>query len=260
MHGVIDSHTHLDSLDDPDAAIARAREVGVHGMVSIGCGAASIRAALDIARRHPHAVRVSAGVHPQAAAAFDMTTFDEIARLARDPFVVAIGETGYDQFRDHGTLEQQDPAFIAQASLARELDLPLVIHTRAAEAHTLAMLDAHASDLTVVLHCYSFGDPADVDVVLAHESWVCSFAGNVTYPSAQPLRDALALMSPDRVMVETDAPYLTPVPHRGSPNEPAHVQHTLARVAEVLDLSFDEARAATQATAERVYRWVPDRG
>jgi len=254
---VIDSHTHLDYADVPAEWVERAVRAGVHGMVSVGCGADSIRATLEIARAHPDHVRVAAGVHPQMAAAFDMSTFEEVAELARDPLVVAIGETGFDQYRDHGTLAQQDPAFDAQCELARELDKPLVIHSRAAEAHTIAALDEHAADLDVILHCFALTEPADLEVVLAHERWACSFAGNLTYPSAQPLRDAVARIPLDRLMVETDAPYLSPKPYRGKPNEPSYVQHTLQVLAETKGLTFEQARAGTMATAERVFGWSP---
>lgn len=254
---MIDSHTHLDYADDPAEWIERAVTAGVHGMVSVGCGADSIRATLRIARANPDHVRVAAGVHPQMAADFDMSTFDEIADLARDPLVVAIGETGFDQFRDHGTLAQQDPAFDAQCRLARELGKPLVIHSRAAEDHTIAALDEHAADLDVILHCFALSRPEHLAIVLDHPRWTCSFAGNVTYPSAQELRDAVAAIPLDRLMVETDAPYLSPKPHRGTPNEPAYVQHTLQVLAEAKGVSFDEARSATSATAERVFGWAP---
>jgi TatD DNase family protein len=254
---VIDSHTHLDYAEDPAEWIARAVTVGVHGMVSVGCGAESIRGTLEIARAHPDHVRVAAGVHPQMAAAFDMSTFDEVAELARDPLVVAIGETGFDQFRDHGTLAQQDPAFDAQCELARELSKPLVIHSRAAEAHTIVALEEHAADLDVILHCFALAQPGHLDRVLEHDRWTCSFAGNLTYPSAQELRDAAARIPLERLMVETDAPYLSPVPHRGKPNEPSFVQHTLQVLADVKGISFDAARAATASNAERIFGWAP---
>jgi TatD DNase family protein len=260
---VIDSHTHLDHLDGiaelggADAVVERALAAGVQGMVSIGCGADSIRATLEIARRHDRVVRVAAGVHPLSAAAFDVADFPEIAELARDPLVVAIGETGFDQYHDAGTLEQQMPAFELQCALARELDLPLIIHSRAAEEHTIAALDQHAADLAVILHCFALVEPKHLDVVLAHPNWTCSFAGNVTYPSAQPLRDAAARIPLDRLMVETDAPYLAPKPFRGKRNEPAHVQHTLQVVADAHGITFDAARAATIDTAARVYGWLP---
>lgn len=254
---MIDSHTHLDYADDPTEWIVRAVAVGVHGMVSIGCGAESIRNTLEIARANPDHVRVAAGVHPQMAAGFDMATFDEIAELARDPLVVAIGETGFDQFRDHGTLAQQDPAFDAQCELARELDKPLVIHSRAAEEHTIEALDEHAADLDVILHCFALAQPEHLAVVLEHPRWVCSFAGNLTYPSAQELRDAAAAIPLDRLMVETDAPYLSPKPYRGKPNEPSYVQHTLQVLADAKGISFDEARVVTMDTAERIFGWTP---
>jgi TatD DNase family protein len=254
---VIDSHTHLDYADDPAEWIARAVAVGDHGMVSIGCGAGSIRTTLEIAKANADHVRVAAGVHPQMAAAFDMSTFDEVAELARDSFVVAIGEAGFDQFRDHGTLDEQDPAFDAQCELARELGKPLIIHSRAAEAHTIAALDEHAGDLDVILHCFALSRPDYLEVVLEHENWVCSFAGNLTYPSAQELRDAAERIPLERLMVETDAPYLSPKPYRGKPNEPSFVQHTLQVLADVKGVSFEEARAATVATAERVFGWHP---
>ena len=254
---MIDSHTHLDSLEDADAAVAAARDVGVQGMVSIGCSAESIRATLEIARRHEGFVRIAAGVHPLSAAEFDEGDFPEIAELARDPLVVAIGETGFDQYHDRGTLEQQQPAFELQCALARELDLPLIIHTRSAEEHTLAALERHAAGLQVILHCYSLAQPEHVDRVLAHDDWVCSFAGNLTYGSAQDLRDACARIPMDRLMVETDAPYLSPKPKRGTRNQPAFVQHTLQQLADVRGMSFEEARAATVATAQRVFGWVP---
>jgi TatD DNase family protein len=254
---MIDSHTHLDYADDPSEWIGRAVAAGVHGMVSVGCGAESIRNTLTIARANDAHVRVAAGVHPQMAAAFDMSAFNEVAELAADPLVVAIGEAGFDQFRDHGTLAQQDPAFDAQCELARALGKPLVIHSRAAEAHTIAALDEHAADLDVILHCFALTEPADLAVVLEHERWICSFAGNLTYPSAQPLRDAAAVIPIERLMVETDAPYLSPKPYRGKPNEPSYVQHTLQVLADTRGISFDEARAATVATAERVFDWTP---
>ncbi|MCW2925200.1 MAG: ycfH [Thermoleophilia bacterium] len=254
---VIDSHTHLDHADAPQEWVDRARAVGVQGMVSIGCGADSIRRALEIARENTDCVRIAAGVHPLSAAEFDMSSFGEIADLARDPLVVAIGETGFDQHHDCGTLEQQMPAFEAQCELARELSLPLVIHSRAAEEHTIASLERYAADLDVILHCYALAAPEHLAVVLEHERWVCSFAGNLTYPSAQSLRDAAAAIPLDRLMVETDAPYLAPKPHRGKRNEPAFVQYTLAMLAESRGITFDEARAATVATASRVFGWTP---
>ncbi len=252
----IDTHTHLDYFDAPAEAVDAACARGVTGMISIGCGIESIEATLAIARSHELVVRVAAGVHPQAASTFDMSTFGRIASLAADPLVVAIGETGFDLYRDYGTIDQQMPAFVAQCELARQLEKPLVIHTRAAEAPTLEALAKHASDLEVVLHCYSLAEASDRDEVVERGYW-CSFAGNVTYPSAENLRDALRSLPPERILVETDAPYLPPVPHRGRRNEPAYVVDTLVVVAEELGMTLEAAGELTAANAIRAFSLPP---
>jgi TatD DNase family protein len=243
---MIDSHTHLDYFTDPDEMVMRAREAGVIGIVSVGCGIESIRATLDIARRHPGYSRVAAGVHPQAAREFDMRNWDELEALCSDELVCAIGETGFDLYRDYGTLDQQAPVFEAQAALARNLGKPLVIHTRAAEQHTIDMLDRHARGINVVLHCFSLTD--HVDTVL-DRGWYCSFAGNSTYPSAQPLRDAACRVPLERLLVETDAPYLAPVPFRGTRNEPSYVVHTGKAIADARGIDVAELASTTTSTA-----------
>lgn len=249
---VIDTHTHLDYFEAADEAIVNAAARGVTGMVSVGCGIESIEATLDIARSNEQAVRVAAGVHPQAAASFDESTFERIAELAHDPLVVAIGETGFDQYRDYGTVDQQMPAFVLQCNLARQLGKPLVIHTRAAESATLDALAKYAHDLEVILHCYSLAEPADRQQVIDRGYW-CSFAGNVTYPSAGNLREAVRNVAPERILVETDAPYLPPVPHRGKRNEPSFVVDTLAVIARELGMTLDEAGQLTTANAIRAF-------
>lgn len=247
---MIDSHTHLDHLDDPDDAVVRAVAAGVRGMVSIGCGAGSIRSTLEIARRHPDRVRVAAGIHPQQAAAFDPEDWAEVEMLCADPLVVAVGETGFDQYRDHGSLADQDPAFELQADLARRLGLPLVIHTRAADRHTLDALARHADGVDVLLHCFSL--TGHVDEVIDRGYW-CSFAGNVTYPSAGDLRSAAARLPGSRLLIETDAPYLAPVPNRGRRNEPSFVADTLACIAEVREISVAEADQLTTGNAMELF-------
>lgn len=254
MTAVVDTHTHLDSLPDADAAVAAARAAGVGGIVSIGCSPESIRATIDIAARHDGVVRVGAGVHPQQASTFDLERWPEVEELAADPAVVAIGETGFDQYRDYGPIEAQQELFVRHAALARRLDLPLVIHTRVAERHTLDALARHADGLTVVLHCFSL--PAQIDEVL-ERGYCCSFAGNVTYKSAGDLREAAARLPRERLLVETDAPYLAPVPKRGRPNEPAYVVHTLAAIAEARGDSLEEAARYTTDNAARIFRLQP---
>jgi TatD DNase family protein len=247
---MIDSHTHLDYFEDADERVAAAVTAGVHGMVSVGCGAASIRKTLEIARRNEEHVRVVAGVHPNSAAEFDVTGWSEIEQLCADELVVGIGETGFDQYRDRATLAQQQPAFELQADLARRRALPLIIHTRAADEHTLEQLARHADGVRVVLHCFSLS--GRVDEVIERGYW-CSFAGNVTYPSAQDLRDAAAALPADKLMVETDAPYLAPVPRRGKRNEPLYVVHTLACIAQARGISVEEADALTTANATALF-------
>lgn len=253
---MIDSHTHLDALEDPDGAVERALAAGVEGILSVGCGVERIRTTLEIARRHEDAVRVIAGVHPQEAQHFELDRWGEVEQLCDDPLVVGVGETGFDLYRDYGPLEVQQPVFELHAQLARRRSLPLVIHTRAADEHTLAVLAETAGDLDVVLHCFSLTEHVEE---VAERGYWCSFAGNVTYPSAGNLREALAQLPHERILVETDAPYLTPVPHRGTRNEPAHTAHTLATVAEVLGLSVAEADELTTRNAERLFGFVPAR-
>lgn len=264
---MIDSHTHLDSLRhlDPDTAVANARAAGVHGMLTIGCGIDSIRASLAIAARYPGVVHVAAAVHPQAAAGFDMSHWDEVRQFVTEPSNVmhhhgggsmvgtlpcAIGETGLDQFRDYGPLDVQLELFRMHMQLARDTGLPLVVHTRAAARETLDALAHHPADLSVVLHCFSMA--AELDEVLERGYW-CSFAGNVTYPSASDLRDAAARVPRERLLVETDAPYLAPVPMRGKPNEPAWARHTLACVAELRGDTIEQAEAYTNANAAQLF-------
>lgn len=248
---MIDAHTHLDSLRDmtPEAALAAAADVGVDGVVSIGCGAESIRATLEIARSNA-GVRVAAGVHPNQAASFDLRDWPEVEQLAQDLLVGAIGETGFDQYREQASLPQQQALFELHCELARQRGLPLVIHTRAAERHTLDQLATHAAGLTVILHCFSLQE--HVDEVL-ERGYVCSFAGNVTYGSAQALRDAAARIPKDLLLVETDAPYLAPVPHRGTANQPAFVANTVAAIAQARGEQADLVGRYTADNARRIF-------
>ena len=247
---MIDTHTHLTSLEDPDAAIAAALEAGVHGMLSIGMDEATIGQTLEIARRHPNIVRVGAGVHPQQATRFEPDDWPIIASLCAEPQVAAIGETGLDQYRDYGPLDRQLELFRLHIELAVRLALPLIIHTRAAERPTLDALADVPAGHPVVLHCFSLVE--QLDEVL-ERGYYCSFAGNVTYPSAQDLRDAAVRVPADRLLVETDAPYLAPVPMRGKPNQPAFVTHTLACVAAARGETPAQLEQLTNQNAERLF-------
>ena len=226
---MIDSHTHLELCEPPDAElVAAAAEAGVNRIVTVGTDGASCRAALAAAEDFPQ-VYAAIGRHPNSATGFDDADLAELEALAAHPRCVAIGETGLDYYRDYAPREDQERAFGAQISLARSAGKPLVIHTRAAEDDTLSMLSELAGGVRVILHCFSM--PDRIEECLAHAGWWISFAGNVTYPKASELRLAAVRVPADRLLVETDAPYLSPQVVRGRPNQPAHVAMTAAALA-----------------------------
>jgi len=246
---LIDSHCHLEMLDDPGRAVAEASSAGVGTVVTIGIDAATSRRAVELAQSLP-GVYATVGLHPHDAGALGEGLLAELEALARRPRVVAIGECGLDFYRDLSPRDAQQRAFSAQIALARRLDLPLVVHVREAGEEAMAQLADEAAGLTVVMHCFSL--PAYVDECNAR-GYYASFAGNVTYKNAGDLRAAAAAVREDRLMVETDAPFLAPVPNRGNSNVPAWVVHTAAVVAEAR--GWDAARTAevTSANARRVF-------
>jgi TatD DNase family protein len=249
---VIDSHTHLDRGPAPEAElVAAARAVGVKRILTIGIDAGSRRAALAAADEYAE-VFAAIGHHPNNATGYDDAITDEVRELARHPRCLAIGETGLDDYRDYAPRADQERAFAAQIEIARELGKPLVIHTRAAEDDTIAMLARDAVGLEVVLHCFSMPDRLDECL---ENGWWISFAGNVTYPKAQDLADAAETVPLDRLLVETDAPYLTPQEVRKHRNQPAYVVHTARFVAERRGISYDELEAAVEANAARLLGW-----
>jgi TatD DNase family protein len=249
---VIDSHCHLDSCKPPDGElVARARQLGVTRIATVGMNAPTIERALEAAREHEDVFAI-VGRHPHEAAGFDDAGLEEIRRAGAAPEAVAVGETGLDYYRDRAPRDDQRRAFEAQIDLARELGLPAVIHTRAAEDDTFAILRERAGDVTVILHCFSAPDRLDECV---ERGYVCSFAGNVTYPKATELQEAARAVPAELLMVETDAPYLSPQPVRGEPNEPANVVETAHFVAELRGVSYEELDVAVTATAARVFGW-----
>ena len=220
-------------------------------IVTIGMGRASSERAVALARTHP-GVRAAIGVHPHDAAGFADADLEWMRALAAAPEVVAIGECGLDYYRDHSPRDLQARAFSAQIALAREVGLPLVIHTRDAARDTLDMLAAEAGDHPVILHCFSL--PEHLDEVL-ERGYMLSFAGPVTYRRSHELQRAAARAPLERLLVETDSPYLAPEPRRGRPNRPANVAHTLAFIARLRDMPADALDAATSANAARVFGW-----
>jgi TatD DNase family protein len=228
---VIDTHAHLDALDDPAGAIARARAAGVERIVSIGSGLASTRATLAIADGE-EGVSVAAGIHPHQAS--DGESVEELTSLI-DGRVVAIGEIGLDFYRDYAPRADQRRVFSEQLRLADELGKAVIVHSREADEETAEVLAKFRG--TVVLHCFS--SPGLLPVALERGYYV-SFAGNVTYPKAVELREAAAKIPQDRLLAETDCPYLAPQPVRGKTNEPAYVVHTIAALAGARGEDADE--------------------
>jgi TatD DNase family protein len=250
---VIDTHTHLDVCEPPDTELVAAAEAaGVTRIVTVGTNGASCRAALAAAEAFPQ-VYAAIGRHPNEATGFDDADLAELGALAAHEKCVAIGETGLDYYRDYAPQADQERAFAAQIELAREVDKPLVIHTRAADEDTLTMLMERADGLRVILHCFSLINY--IDDCLEHDNWWLSFAGNLTFKNAVPLRAAAALVPPGRLLVETDAPYLTPVPLRGQRNQPANVVHTAEAIAAIRGISYEELEAEVERSAAAVFGW-----
>lgn len=241
---MIDTHAHLDACEEPaDVLVERALEAGVTRIVSVGSGLGSCRETLAIAARHDGVFAIL-GVHPHQAADDDAGRLDELRELLADARVVAVGETGLDFYRDYAPRDRQRALFEQQLELAAELGKAVVIHTRAASNETAAALERFAG--TVVLHCFSA--PELLPVALDRGYYV-SFAGNVTYPKAEALREAARAVPPDRVLAETDSPYLSPQPRRGRPNEPANVVHTVATLADTRGEDAAELAGRIEANA-----------
>jgi len=249
---MIDSHTHLDLCEAPNTElVSAAAAAGVTRILTVGIDGAASRAALATAEDFPQ-VYAAVGRHPNAASGFDDADLAELAALAAHERCAAIGESGLDFYRDGAPREDQRRAFAAQIQLARESELPLIIHCRDAEDETLAQLAAEADGISVVMHCFSMPDRLEECV---ERGYALSFAGNVTYRSAADLAAAAARAPEDLLLVETDAPYLAPVPERGHPNQPAFVAHTLAFIAGLRGVTPEELGETVTRNAARVFAW-----
>ena len=246
---MVDTHCHLDLLDNIEASLRRARDQGLKRIATVGMDGASIKLALSFARRYDEVFAI-VGRHPNAAAGFDDYALEEIKRAAVHPMTRAIGETGLDYYRDHASREDQRRAFAAQLDVAQDVGLPVVIHTRQAEADTFDVLRTFEG--TVVMHCFS--SPGRLDECV-ERGYMCSFAGNVTYPKSRDLQRAAKELPEELLLVETDSPFLAPQPVRGKPNEPSNVTHTARLVAELRGIGYDELDALVERNAARVFRW-----
>ena len=250
----VDSHAHLaDPAFEPDrdALISRARDAGALGVVCIGESVEAARRASAIAARHPGFIWSTAGVHPHDAAAFDATADLESLRELVAGGAVAVGECGLDYHYDHSPRDAQRRAFSAQLALAADLARPVVVHTREAEDDTRDMLvEAAAAGVRGVLHCYT-GSAALAEAALA-AGWMISFSGIITFRKWTD-EALLRLVPDDRLLVESDSPYLAPVPYRGRRNEPAWVRHTLERLATVRGTDPVRLGEYTLANAARLF-------
>jgi TatD DNase family protein len=251
--GLVDTHAHLMDPafdEDRDAVLARASSAGVGALVLVGYDLPTSRAAVELAHRLPWA-RASVGIHPNSAAAASDADFEAIAQLARAPEVVAIGETGLDYYRRYTPPDRQRQALEWHLRLAEELALPVIVHNRQADADVGDVLAA-APAVRGVLHCFSSTDPTYLDRML-EAGYSVSLAGPLTFKSAADLRTMVARIPLDRVLIETDCPYLSPVPHRGQRNEPAFVRETARCLAEIVGLAFEALVERLWANSLRVF-------
>lgn len=265
---LVDSHAHLDSdryAEDREAMLVRAYQAGVETILAVGIGEGpgTMHAALDLSReyrsrQHIPQIVVSAGIHPHEASLADESALNKLDALAAEPEVVAIGEIGLDYFYDHSPREVQQRVFVDQMKIAAAHKRPILIHCRASVDSTnawddaLALLDEHwrATGLGGVLHCFA-GEYGHAKKAM-DMNFLVSFAGNITYPKAQPIRDVAAKLPAERILIETDAPFLAPVPNRGKRNEPAMVGRVAKQLGEVRGMDY-ETMALT--TTENFYRF-----
>lgn len=253
---LIDTHTHLDDArysEDREAVITRALDTGVEAFVTIGCDLPTSQAAVALAERYPF-VYASVGVHPHEVKHVRDGWYDEFRRLAKNKNVVAYGEIGLDYHYNHSSPKEQRNRFREQVQLARELALPVIIHTRDAQEDTVAILkEEQASEVGGVLHCFS-GDAWLAKEALALGFYL-SFSGILTFQNAAALREIAKHMPLDRVLIETDCPYLTPVPYRGKRNEPAYVSQVAKELAALHpELSLENVQQTTTGNAKRLFK------
>jgi TatD DNase family protein len=248
-----DSHCHLYELDEGDGAAAvlgRARVADVEGVVVLGTNPETSAAAIALAQRN-EGVWAGVAYHPSDVKDWTNPWLDRIEVLAAEPSVVAIGETGLDFYWDRSYVDAQESAFAAHIGLAKKLEKTLVVHTRDSMDRVLELLEAHGPPEHLLFHCWG-GDSGQLLRAL-HMGGYVSFAGNVTYKSAEDLREACRLVPDDRLLIETDSPYLAPVPHRGKPNEPAFVADVGTSVATTRGVDAETIAAQTTANAKTLF-------
>jgi TatD DNase family protein len=252
---LVDTHAHVDArqfASDREAVIAAAFEAGVGMVVDPGCDLPSSRAAVDLAAAHPGHLFAAVGIHPHDASSFSDEALVELRALAGKPGVVAIGETGLDYFRMLSPREQQLRSLEQQLALARDLGLPIILHNRDSHADLMALLREHAQGLRGVFHCFS-GDRQMAEECLTFAGFSLSFAGPLTYRANTALAEVAAWAPLERVLVETDSPYLTPHPFRGRRNEPKQVALVAAKLAELRNRPVEEIAEITTNNARSLF-------
>jgi TatD DNase family protein len=251
---LIDTHAHLDHerfKDDVDQVIERAKLAQVQSIITVGADLASSRQAVEFARRYPDVI-ATVGVHPHDADSVSDSVLNEIAILAQDEGVVAIGEIGLDYHYDFSPRDVQRRVFAIQISLARELELPIVVHVREAYQDVMSILKSeHAEDVGGIVHCFSGDREAAKDCL--DMGFYISVGGILTFANSQELREIIRGLPMDRILLETDAPYLTPVPYRGKRNEPAYVVHVAEALANLKGITFDEVAETTTLNACKLF-------
>ncbi len=259
LGSVVDTHAHLGLCEPAEAElVAAARAAGVDRILTVGLGEDSNPGAADAAESN-EGVFASVGRHPNSATGFDDRAAAAIEELCERPGVVAVGETGLDFYRDGSDPEDQRRAFAAQIGIARRTGKALVVHLRDREGSEDAVSEAfealeHDADgIKVILHCFS-AHPRWAERA-AERRWYCSFAGNLTYPKSELIREAAGIVPADRLLVETDSPFLAPQPVRGKPNQPANVVATAERLAEVRGIPYGELEGIVEENAARVFGW-----
>jgi len=256
MIELLDSHAHVDASafeGETDEILRRAAEAGVTKILSIGQWYApgDFGGAIELAAAHPGRVFASIGIHPHEVANVPEGDWRELERLATLPATVAVGETGLDYHYDHSPREDQRRWFSHQLDLAARVKKPVIVHTREADDDTVAILrEAGSSD--GVIHCFT-GDPARATVYLDMGLYL-SIPGVVTFKNAEPLRDAVRMAPLERMLIETDCPYLAPIPHRGKRNEPAYVRLVAEKIAELKGIDVEEVAATTTRNAVELFR------
>lgn len=254
---LFDTHCHLDDPrlhEELDAVLDRAKAAGVRRITTIGCAhdVASVKSAVDIAQQHPDWISATVGVHPHDAKDLDDATCDAIRAAGSDSTVVAIGETGLDFHYDHSPRDTQLEAFRKQIEIAKELGKPLVIHTRSAPKETLQVLrEERAGDVGGIIHCFS--EDAPFAAAALDLGFISSFSGIVTFKKAIAVQEAAKKQPADAILIETDAPYLAPIPKRGKRNEPAYVAHTAKCIAELRGEDLEALAEATYRNALRIF-------